>query len=57
MSLVARVNAWMSRCGVRREYQILKMKVQKAGEGGCLNVEAIEEGAYNWGYGSEIKEE
>ena len=35
----------------------LHSKIQKAGEGGCLDVEAIEQGAYNWEYGSEIKEE
>jgi len=27
--------------------QISKTKIQKAGEGGCLNVEAIEQEAYN----------
>jgi len=25
----------------------MNIKYQKAGEGGCLNVEAIEQGAYN----------
>jgi len=35
----------------------MNIKYQKAGDSECFDVEAIEQGAYNWEHGSEIKEE
>lgn len=31
--------------------------IKKLGKGGCLDIEAVEQDAYNLIYGSEIKEE